>query len=273
MVSSGLLGLVWILAVVMAMFVFWRRVRAEVEDEELWRLMLKMAAGSLLMGRFVWWLGTVNLNGFGLDWWLSLVYFWLRPGIEIWGVLFGGAVVLIMNKKLIKNLTLVSEFGDAWVEAVGWAILIVISYQLSVVSLQSFEFSFIQYKFWRFMINLVGLLIWYGLRKWYRKWSWYPSGRVGFLWWAGLGLLGLGQAVMLFVEGNSNLWVLRVGINLMIFIVSVRGVYLLSGRKSGEDWHQGWKRLGLWLTLVKQKIRRRKIKSLSSIELDREGGI
>ncbi len=258
MVDLLLRGSVWVLAVVVAMFVFWRRVRAEIEEEALWSLMGKIVAGSLIGGRLVWWLRAFDWQQRG-SWVWQWVHLGSTPGMDVWGVILGGVVMLTMSRRIIKNRSIVSEFGDSWIEGVGWGLLIVVSGLL-------LAFGNLIQEWWRGLVVGVGLMVWYGLKKFYRKFSWYPSGRVGFLWWAGVGLVALGWGLVTVAEGASKSWVEWLGYLGLPLVLSMGGVYWLSGRETRDDISRVGDLFKYWLTKVRQWRRRRRMKDLSTIE-------
>lgn len=73
------------------------------------------------------------------------------------------------------------------------------------------------------LVTLISNLLWRN----YRRFHWYPSGRVGFLFLADLAILSLLNSILDFYQGR----LIKLGVQITILLISLIGIVLLSGVK------------------------------------------
>ena len=228
------------ISLVAGAFVFWRRMEDEMAEEMLWTVIFRLVLWGVAGGRLAWWIWQVFRSGWGVHWlWLAGDY----PGMDVWGAVAGGAVVLEREKRIVKSVA--SEIGDAWIEAVGWT---------GAVFLLSYWGINYGWNYGKEMLVIVlGMAVWYGIKARYRRFSWYPSGKVGFLWWMGILLLSVIQLVFLaFVPNETTVW--RIGYLIVPLTISIIGVYKLSGRDKYADLKNVSKRVSSSLLKLKKRF-------------------
>ena len=238
--------LIWTVAIVIASFVFWRRLESELEEQLLWALLLKNILWTLVIGRLVWWIWAIIFQQADINWLWQINQ---HPGIDIVGGLLGGVFVFNINRQTKKNI--ISELGDAWIEAYGWGISIIILGQwLLFWKLSSWPVS---------LITMSGLSIWYLLKSKYRRWLWYTSGKVGFLWWCGIAILVSGQLITFnFILPEISGRSIITSTYLVFFLLtSIMGLYKLSERQLIQDYRSVVLQIKVWWVIIIQRLRRR----------------
>jgi len=233
--------LFWFIALLLASFAFWVRLEQELSEETIWVVIFKSTIWTLFTGRIIWWLWQLTNPQWQINWLWKISE---HPGIDIWGSILGGIIILKLNKRISKNF--ISEIGDAWIEAYALAITVLIISNWSKGLLLP-------------LISIIGLSIWYLLRKYYRKFSWYPSGKVGFCWWTGIALLSIAQIIWLYLQ-SGDLIIAKTIYFLVPLIISIMGIYKLSGRNNLEDIHALKKTIRVRITVIKQKFRHKRKK-------------
>src|SRR5687768_14591771 len=82
---------VWLVAILAAGFVLWRRLKNEIEEDELWTLMISIFIASLFLGRTGWWVLQLYEPGWSYLWWWQVIE---HPGFEIWSGLLGAVIMI-----------------------------------------------------------------------------------------------------------------------------------------------------------------------------------
>lgn len=187
-------GLSLVVAFALGSFMFWRRLRGDYDGEQLLTMWL--------------WLVVASWMGSGIWVW------WTAGGRQIWGAIGGSLLVLIWWSKRYKwdGWDLVDAWGAvslavAVLAAAGWG---PVSWQVALTS-------------------AIGLVVASLVRRWYRRWRWYTSGRMGvagtiaIAWW---GVINL-------VVANFAAWaVYSLGCTVVLAVVII---YLRSGRQINRD--------------------------------------
>jgi len=212
----------WFLAVafVFSSFSFWRRLREDFKENEIFEMTLLAAGLALILSRAVF--IAVNYSAFGF----SLVN-WLTANVganfslpaAFWGAFFA---VNWRMKQLSRNRWEVLD-----------CLVLPFLYFLLLGGLGSFlgtgHFLSLAY----FTLGLGGILAFPFLKKNYRSFVWYKSGKTGFLFsfyslWGSLALL-----VLAFFQ-TDNLYLNRL-LFLILFLFSAYFLYSRSEREIKED--------------------------------------
>lgn len=248
-------------------FVLWRRLRSEYDEEDLLTLSLFLALSGLLGGRLI--AIVADMGRFGVDpvRWLSLVKV---PGLS----LYGGVIGMILGTWIYVRRAnwRFWEVLDAVVEAGIWLMMISsvgvflsgsavgreskLPWGVEVLGMAGKRHPVAVY----YLLFGVLLIIVLGiLRKFYRRFSWYPSGRVGFVGLSGLFLFLVGSFVLeSLTEGGIHLLGLKVEQIISLFVVlwSAVCLYSISGRTIRQDKISIEKSFRAKFVTFKQKLRR-----------------
>ena len=90
--------------------------------------------------------------------------------------------------------------------------------------------------FWELRYSIVGIIVWLTFlfnKKKYRSFSWYKSGKTGFLFGFSSFLTFLLLLLLAFLKNFSLYW--QSGFYLIAVILSLAAIYIRSGRKIKED--------------------------------------
>jgi len=219
----------WSLAisVVLASFFFWRKLREDYADEEIFKTTLILFFSSLFFSRLIFIFFHLEKFDFSLGRWLSISTF---PGFSVLGAFWGGVLTLAwMFSKYKINI---------WegLDSLSQPLLIFVSLGglgsfLEKGSLRGLAFS---------GVGILGFVVLEFLRKRYRTFSWYKSGKTGFLFWstslyvfALCSILDFVLGVALYLE--ELFWCLTI-------LVSVGIIYYRSERDFKEDFRKLIKR-------------------------------
>jgi hypothetical protein len=236
--------LIWILAIAIASFVFWRRTVKEFSEDQIWRMIFKTIFWSLISGRFVWWLWQIPAHLGKLSWLPQIID---HPGMDIVGVAIGIVLVIRTDKQLRQKKP--GELYDGIIEAYLWA-------WLTISGLGSINWFNTR---WQVSILILIVVInWYLIKKFYRVWTWYPSGKVGFLWWSGIFLISLQQLteLLLFPPQYKHIYILKILYFAISLVISIIETYKLSGRDKREDSQNLRHALRVKFVFLKQKLRK-----------------
>lgn len=193
-------------AFVMASFVIWRRMRADYAEEDILTFTVFLAVVTLLASLGWKWW---SIGGVLVTVWVS-VFLWMRK--QSWD--FWEWLDTLLPVSLAVGFIAVLAWGrDYWVAAVllglGWAAIM-------------------------------------GIKKIYRSFAWYTSGRMGFvgivgiMWWAIVWMLiAKWQPSNVYWGGLK----LEQWMGMWIIVASLVAIYLRGGRKVTHDWK---KFLHLW---------------------------
>ncbi len=227
MMGNLLFVLSWIAVLVVGPFLIWRRIRDEYNDEDVVKLLLILIVFSL-----------VGAKGFGVIGWLAISgwkvgsNWWMDSRLDIWGGVMAGMVGMWWYH-LDRARGLTGDVEDAIAEGYWW-VLVILALGREVARLMEGNWAGLGWV----LIWLVGLGAFYWVRGKYRQFSWYPSGKVGFVFWCSMIFVGLGYSVWAFMSGNILLGFGRFVFGFGTTIFGLIGWYRRSGRKVRKDF--GW---------------------------------
>lgn len=235
------------LGFVVGSFVLWRLLKEEIDEEELVTFSLVLGLSGLIGARLLFVLFQFGAFGWKVEEWLSLVS---RPGLSIMGAILGivaGTTAFTTARKWrfwdVWDSVLTAGLWTAGFAGIGaflsgsmaglmtsrpWGIITAldITGKRHPVSLY-------------LVLVIVFLLWWVGkINKVYRKFRFYPSGKVGFVGLSGMALLSL---LFFILEYFMERKIYFVGVSLsqagylFLFSVSIFLIYALSGRKFSID--------------------------------------
>ncbi len=227
MMGNLLYVLSWLLVLLVGPFVIWRRIRDEYNDEDIVRLLLILVFFGLLGAKIFGILGWIAQSG-----WQQEMNWWMNSGLDIWGgVMVGMAGMWWYHLDRARGLT--GDVEDAIAEGYWW-VLVIFALKRGLIGLLSRDWISLVWM----LIWIVGLVVFYWVRGKYRQFSWYPSGKVGFVFWSSMILLGLGYSVWAFMSGNTLLGFGRFVFGVGTVVLGLIGGYRRSGRKVRKDF--GW---------------------------------
>lgn len=238
---------IWTVAIFTSAFIFWRKLYPELEELVLWSLLLKNFFWTLVFGRLIWWIWAAIFNQAVVSWLWQINQ---HPGFDLIGGIFGGIIVINLSNPPQKSI--VSELGDVWVESYGWGV--------ALVAIGGWLVTW-QFSNWIIpIISVAGLLLWYTLKYNYRRWLWYRSGKVGFLWWSGAAIISICQILIANQTiTNFSRPIIFTNLYLIFFLLTcIIGLYKLSARQLPQDYLQIFHWLKIrWIVTI-QLIRRYK---------------
>lgn len=236
--------LTWTLAILAPAFVFWRRMKNELDEDTFWPSLFKIIIWTMAIGRIIWWAWQITLPEWHFNWLWEIS---AHPGFDILGGLIGIIFSIYFLADIKRPIS--SELGDALIEAYGWALIVFFTGQ-TIISFQ---------QYWPLASYLmISLIIFYTTKSKYRSWSWYISGKVGLLWWTGIVLISLGQLLIFNLASTGNLiYIITRNTYFSIpLLTGIMGAYKLSGRDWREDYRSTSKAIRIKLTVLRQKLRR-----------------
>ncbi len=245
------MGLMMVLALLLAMFVVWKKMREiHVEDE--------MTFGVIFFGLF-WGLIGARLGyivshfgdfGFSVLRWLWVTNY---VGLSFFGGLLFGVVAVVMRlrslgEEVFKWLDYIS-LGLSLGIGIGFLGAFLNGSYLGVESDLFLAMSFPGWERGMLPIQLFAGLAFLGFFGWwwriegkYRTFEWYRSGKVtvrsGFMWFGFLIFLGLVFGLTSLVKKEILTafgFNLDLVISILVSLIGVGGIYLRSGRKLDED--------------------------------------
>lgn len=198
---------IWALGIVSFSFVLWKNLKEDYLHEKIFSLtLIILGAGALFWLIFSSRIGYYAFWAAGLA--LSVVCFYLIRKLEF----------------------KVFEFADAVIPA--WFLF---SFFFSLADFLRTPFDPLKLA-WP-AISLLSILAYNFFLKRYRRFSWYPSGRVGFAGFASLGFyffLRLGVAIYMVVVISLNEAIFEIPANFFFTLLSLFVIYLRSGRSGAE---------------------------------------
>ena len=211
--STILKILVLVLAVVISFFMVWRRLREDYQDDQIFALSLGVVSGSL--------------TGFILA---SLVTF---IDLRFWMAVLGGFVSgFFIVKKLGMRYFEILEAGTPTL----FVYLIFLNSTSFLIALTANLFSW--HVVAKLLILILSLLMFFYFAKYFRRFLWYPSGKIGLASLSSLTFYSLSQVGLVYFLGDMLPWVgriLEVIIGASCGIGALAMIYLRSGRHTGQD--------------------------------------
>lgn len=238
--------LVWVIALTIGSFVFWLRLEKDYSGEVIWIVLCKITVWAFAFSRLAWFAWQIPSSHISLSWLWDIGN---HSGLDILGGLAGATMALYFTDDFKRPLN--SELGDALIEAYAWFLyLLFIGTSLISPSAQILHKS---------IIFTISIILAYLIKFNYRKWSWYHSGKVGFIFWAFIIILSISLTVTELSNMNTSLNTAR---NMYFFVPVVIGIiniYILSGRKFKTDQIQFLRKIKLSIVVLKQKLRKKSI--------------
>lgn len=213
--------LLWLVVLIVSSFVAWRRYREDYGEEDGFLLTGQLLVGALVTG---WGIGVLFMILESTSSWLSISLAVPNALGCLVGLYLGGVWFHLDHKRWWGDVL------DASLEGWLWAMCL---WQLGMVMGGSWQ--------WQAWIGVggvgLGLLSYHILRRYYRQFYWYKSGKVGFVYWVGLMVVCLFELVL----GSFSVGWLRLAT--ILWAIGVLGwatysLYMISGRKWRDDF--GW---------------------------------
>ncbi len=259
-----------LLALILGVFVFWKRSREEYFQEvEVLDLVIEALGWGLIGGRLVYIL--VNFGDFGINVWYW-VGIWAHPGLAWPGMLVGGLVAYVRfcrqkRWNVFKSLDLAViglAMAQMWLSLGGFFSGTGMGRVTRFVGGVRFPELFEK----RHPVSLYGAGVWlvvFGYLWWvegrYRKFGWYQKSkgdaRPGFLFFCYLVVFGVWGVISgLLSEPRWIVWGLDVsiGLKLLVGVIGALGLYARSGLSVKTGMDELW---GNWQT---EKEKRKKQK-------------
>lgn len=211
----------WFIIFLVVMFVAWRRVKDEYTEDEAITLVFKILLGSLTLGSLLGWLSDWAGLPYQIPWAWGLK-------LHLYGVLAGGYGALLVSLK--KKSWAWGDILDGFLEAVLWGGWLA-SWIMNIVHIWSLDVRVLtDWGLWT-----LGLGLFYWGRHNYRKFHWFESGKVGFVFWFGTMMIAGVHLVQSFVLLSG--WRLGVAVLLDLLMAGFAflGLYRLSGRNWRKD--------------------------------------
>lgn len=224
MIDNTVNVVVWIMVLGIAPFVIWRRIRDEYPDEDMVRFLLLLIVfglgGAKLFG-IIW-----TVLGNGVEGWWSLAR------MDWWGG-FVCSLAVAWWFHLDRARGLNGDVQDAISEGYWWA--------YAILAVGKGLLGLLNRNWWasgEMVIWVMGLLAFYWARGRYRRFHWYPSGRVGFVFWMSAIVWGLGYGISAFWYDRLMVAFIKLILGLGLVLFGLIGGYKRSGRKARKDF--GW---------------------------------
>ena len=207
--------LIWglCLAFVLSSFSFWRRLKEDSREEEIFGLTLFISGGSLFLSWASVFLFSSSQFFFPLAFLGAVlaVRFWsLRFKVNVWEV-FDAMSLPFLFFLLFGGIGSLLGSGNLWD--------------------------------WRYIgVSFLGFGAWKFSRKRYRSFSWYKSGKIGFLFWTISFIVFLLLSVLAFFKENTLYF--EVLILTTMTLLSAVIIYYRAERNLREDWRNilKWRR-------------------------------
>ena len=216
----GLIALVELFGFILAAYRFWRKLKEDFPPEGIFSLTLIISLLGLFLGRVVFILSNLEKFGFG---YLSGIFSLDFPGISIPGGFLAGMLGL--------NLYSWRRRWDTWLIAdAALNFFLIVMGTITLASLiRNFSYPVLGVLILVVLVVLVAEKIW----KRYRSFSWYKSGRVGFL--ACFSTVAFfGPFLLLDIFWNKALY-FEEYLNLLVITLAIILLYRRSGRDFKED--------------------------------------
>ncbi len=200
--------------VVIWLFTSWKNLRQDYQEDQIVPLTFESMLVFLFVSRFTYIALNINEVGYNIIGWLNVFSF---PGFHFWaGFLAFLVFVYIYSKK--KELVFLDIIEKLTLPFVKTFIIVTLGYFLFSPSVYSLVI----------LILPVTLLLLSIYLKNYRSFLWYPSGRVGFMFFALTGTFSFYYALATIVFFKIDFTVM---LGLLTTLVSFYTIYLLSGRR------------------------------------------
>lgn len=209
-----------LVAGVLSSFVLWRNLREDHREEEIFGLTIKVFFSALIFARFFFILFNHSTFGFYLAEWVSLSY---GSNFSPLGAAFGAFLPVIWSLKAKKK--------NYW-EVLDWTcfcLLIFLVFGGLGAFLTTGQWLALGY----LALGFLGLGLFGWLRRRYRSFVWYKSGKTGFLAGALSSFIFWGSLVLA-IARDSRLYLEPV-ISLLLAVISLGVIYYRSERSLKED--------------------------------------
>lgn len=209
-----------VLAFVFSSFSFWRRLKEDFKEEEIFTLTLTILFFSLFFSRLFFVLLNINIYGLELANWFSLPH---KNNFCVVGAFCGAILACFLGAKKIKK-----EFWEA-IDALSLPIFYIICFSSVGLFLQKGELFLLFY----LLVGILGVFLNLHLIKRYRSISWYKSGKIGFLFLVS-GIYFFLSLLALAILSKAHLYLEEFFLGLTVILLFV-SLYRRSERKIKED--------------------------------------
>lgn len=215
-----MIAMVELFGFILAAYIFWKKLKEDFPPEGIFSLTLIISLLGLFLGRVVYILS--NLGKFGFDY-LSRIFFLDFPGISIPGGFLSGMLGL--------NLYSRRRRWDTWL--IADAALNFFLIVMGTINLTNLIRNFSYQALGALILVVLAILIAEKIGKQYRSFSWYKSGKVGFL--ACFSTIAFfGSFLLLDIFWNKALY-FEEYLNLLVISLAIILLYRRSGRDFKED--------------------------------------
>jgi len=201
-------------------YIFWKRLKEDFPAEEIFSLAWPILILGVVLGRLVYILSNFNQFRFNYSSWV----FWSElPGLSLPGIFLAGVLALTFFSKRKK--------WDVWLVADSFLppfLIAVLIINLPILAREPSSLV-VARALLAFLVFLVGK----GVEKNYRSFSWYKSGRVGFLA-SFLTIAFFGPLLVLDIFLKKALY-LEEYLNGLVVVFAGVLLYYRSGRQIKED--------------------------------------
>lgn len=209
-----------LLAAAAAAFSFWRKLKDDYQDDEIFSLSILIGFSALVIGRLFFVFFNFSTYGFYLVEWFTLSY---KSNFSLSGAFLGA--VLAGGRPFFRSKKKYWEIWDALVLPLAYFLL---AGSLGKF-LTSFDFTFLAYAAVGVFLSTYSLWA----KKRYRSFSWYKSGKTGFVFSSGMALVfSLLFLLAILFQGRLYCECL---ISLLFSVISLFLLYFRSERSIKED--------------------------------------
>lgn len=251
-------GFLLLVAVLLGLFIFWKKSKDEYYDEmEVLDMALQALVYAFVVGRVAY--GIVNFGEFGFDGW-KWIAVWKNPGLWWVGSVIGAAWAVWVNAKkrkwnLFKTYDL-AVIGLSLFLAVENLAKFVSGVATGKVTSLPIGMEFVGSFEKRHPVGIYGFILWmlllvylWWIENKYRRFVWYQrskgDAKPGFVLYLFCVVFGLAGIVLgLFSESGELVWGLNLDLlfRIIMMIIGVVGLYYRSGLKGNLDWVEVFKR-------------------------------
>jgi hypothetical protein len=202
------------LGIIIWLFTSWKNLRQDYQEDQIVPLTFESMLIFLFASRFLYIVLNFDEFGYNLIRWLNV---FSLPGFNFWaGFLVLLVFVYIFSRR--HELVFLDIIEKLTIPLVKTFIIVTLGY---------FLFSPSIYSLLIFILPIALLLFSLYLRN-YRSFLWYPSGRVGFMFFALTGIFSFYYALATMIIVRTDFTVV---IGLLTTLASFYTIYLLSGRR------------------------------------------
>lgn len=215
------------MSVVLASFFFWRELKEDISNEEIFKATLLILFFSFCFSKLFYILFRLDELGFSLK---PMLSFFSLSGLSFFGAFSGAVLALAWYFQRLKR--------SIWegLDALSLPLLLFVS----LLGIGSFLSKGEPEKLIFLGVGISGFIVLKLIKKKYRSFSWYKSGKTGFMFWSTVLWVFTLSLVLDFVLGVTLYWEELFWFALVLFSVGV--IFYRSERDIKEDFRNLIKR-------------------------------